>query len=156
MCFSSIWTLKLPWLSLLRLKCHSNWSYFCFFIGVCTDNLYSPAFVVIFLEIVKHCPLFRVKISLQNVKNVHHCPALSYFWEKKTCIHHADIQIIFIKFSDQLSLIFFTLNRSLNSEVSQIIGKPYCCTINVSCKTRNHYRRRHYQMERFHENLLIS
>ena len=74
MCFSNIWILMLPWPSLQRIKCHSNWSYFCFFHRFMYWYPVFSCIVSIFFEFVLHGPSFKVKIILQKTQK---CPSLS-------------------------------------------------------------------------------
>ena len=53
MYFSSIWILTLPCLSLVRVKCPSNWSYFCFFYRC---MYWIPVFSCIFSDFFWNCP----------------------------------------------------------------------------------------------------
>ena len=102
MSFSAIWILTLPWLFFLRVKCHGDWSFFCFLqVYILVPAMYSPIFLVIFCNCPAF-PSFRVKIVLQSPpKNVHHCPALSYVLWRKSCIHYLPwlLSFLYINFA---------------------------------------------------------
>ena len=132
MCFSSIWILTLPWL--VRVKCHSIWSYFCLFIDACTRTLYSPVFYFcfcfFFLEIFLHYPSFRVKIALQKPPKWPLLSCIVLLFEKKN--------IVYIMSMIQVECNGFNVVSVNSTSVSSsLVLVPKCnlifCKINFAC-----------------------